>query len=687
MNAKVKIYLEIIPGAAAWATLVQKLNALPANQRSKVILAYLHPDELDVFKGLKAKFTLPVNLLKVGALIEILERTPETIVLPCLVNPKLTHDEFLVFQHTLDMLLKTASVTLETTLPMVAYDGVNDVLHPPIHWPHDAQVNSMMLRQYVTDYHVCDVSPQTLLSRYLAGELSWVLAPDILNIANLHRLREAMFSLVTTHASEVARQLSLSGSLSGNTGASKPLSVLAYLPSRLGFGVLAVLLVLAALASQSALLPLPQWGFWVLVGLVLIGLGAIHARSIGQASQQAQENYNHALLRLIYDVSYLNNADEIVLCAMSTLRRGLSIHVVYGRLDGEHINLMDNVQLSEPDYNSMMDALKSGYVTTPPEEQIHGFIWCPVKAGQMTLGVLGVKHINGHSLYQTYALTDFLRTFTRLLAGAVWRVKLDQEKSEAAFLANRENLRSSLLSSVSHDLQTPLVSVIGGLSTVLMMEKTLPPKARRELLMTAYTEAQRLQRIVQNVLAMAGMESGTMVLRKVLIDVPDMVQMTVARVKRAYPKLSIQVHNTLAGLQLYGDELLLSQVLYNLLENAAKYGPTKQKVVVNLMGNAGSNTLNIAVIDQGQGIPPADLEKVFDKHYRSSLADRKPAGSGLGLAICRAIVEAHGGTITAYARPDKHKGMVFAVMLPAGVVVESESTVINLEEGPPNERT
>lgn len=682
MNAKVKIYLEIIPGAAAWATLVQKLNALPANQRNRVVLAYLHPDELDALKGLKAKFAAPVHVLKTGALIEILERTPETIVLPCLVNQKLTHDEFLVFQHTLDMLLKTASVTLETTLPMVAYDGVNDVLHPPIHWPHDAQVNSMMLRQYVTDYHVCDVPPQTLLGRYLAGELTWALAPDMLNIANLHRLREAMFSLVATHASEVARQLSLSG----NTGATAPLSVWAYLPSRLGCSVLAILLVLAALASHSALLPLPQWGFWVVVGLVLIGLGAIHIRVIGQASQLAQENYNHALLRLIYDVSYLNDADEIVLCAMGTLRRGLSIHVVYGRLDGEHINLMDNVRLSEPDFNSMMDALQSGYVTAPPEEQIHGFIWCPVKAGQVTLGVLGVKHINGHSLYQTYALTEFLRTFTRLLAGAVWRVKLDQEKSEAAFLANRENLRSSLLSSVSHDLQTPLVSVIGGLSTVLMMEKTLPPKARRDLLMTAYTEAQRLQRIVQNVLAMAGMESGTMVLRKVLIDVPDMVQMTVARVKRAYPKLTIQIHDKLLGVQLYGDELLLSQVLYNLLENAAKYGPIKQKVLVNLMGNAGNNTLNIAVIDQGQGIPPADLEKVFDKHYRSSLADSKPAGSGLGLAICRAIVEAHGGTITAYARPDKPKGMVFAVTLPAGVAVESESTVINLEEEHPDER-
>jgi len=519
----------------------------------------------------------------------------------------------------------------------------------------------MMLRQYVTDYHVCDVPPQTLLGRYLAGSIPWPLAPEMLNIGNLHRLREAMFSLVTIHAGDVARQLSLSS----NQGAVPPLSLWAYWPSPLGMGVLVVMLILIALASHSALLPMPQWTFWLLAMGTLVILGLGHIQTIWRASQQAQENYSHALLRLIYDVSYLDEADEIVLTAMSTLRRGLGIQVVYGRVENTHVSLMDEVQLNDSDYNSMQSALQTGYVTAPPTTEVHGYIWCPVQAGQVTLGVLGVKHVNGHSLYQTYALTEFLRTFTRLLAGAVWRVRLDKEKTEAGYLASRESLRSSLLSSVSHDLQTPLVSVIGGLSTLLLMKDKLPQKARQDLLKTAYTEAQRLQRIVQNVLAMASMEAGTMVLRKVAMDVLEMATATAARVQRAYPQLRVQVTETLGPMHVYGDELLLSQVLYNLLENAAKYGPAKQMVEVQLIGDVQHNQMSLHVTDQGPGIAPADLTKIFDKHYRSSLTDRKPAGSGLGLAICRAIVEAHEGTIEARNRPIKGKGMVFTVTLPA----------------------
>lgn len=633
---------------------------LSAHQRERVVLIYSHMSELAALERLRTHCKPPIYLLKADALLDIGAREPELVVLPCLVSPNLGHDDYLLFQHTLDMLLKTTSLTLETTLPMVAYDGVNDVLHPPLHWPHDAHVNSMTLRQYVSDYHVCDTPPQVLLGRYLAGEFHDPLPPDMLKIANLHCLREAMFSLVTIHAGDVARQLSLHG----KTYAPPPLSLWAYCPSPVGFAVVMLVLALGILASRSALLPMPPWFFLALLATTLAALGATHIRTIWHANRQAQENYSHALLRMVYDVSYLNDADDIILTAMSTLRRCLGIHVVYGRVDNTHVSLMDETPLGDADYSRMLASLRDGHVMAPHAPETHGYIWCPVQVGQTTLGILGVKHTNGHRLDQTYALTEFLRTFTRLLASAVWRVRLDKEKTDAAYLASRESLRLSLLSSVSHDLQTPLAGVIGSLSTLLIMKDKLPNKARQNLLSAAYAEARRLQRIVQNVLAMAGMEMGNMVVRNVAMDIVDVVKHTAARVKHAYPKLAIQVEHDLGHLAVLGDELLLSQVFYNLLENAAKYGPPKHKICVNIHENIEKNMVQIDVTDRGPGIAPTDLPKVFDKYYRSLFTDRKHAGSGLGLAICRAIIEAHGGTIHATNRTDGKHGMVFTVLLP-----------------------
>jgi len=684
LSAKVKIYLEIIPGAAAWGTLAQKLNNLPTKLRAGVVLIYNHAEELSYFKGLGAGFATPICLQKKGAVLAILELKPKLLVLPCLVNPMLSHEEYLNYQYTLELLLKNNPFALESTLPMVAYQGVGDVLHPPIHWPREAQVNSMLLRQYVTEYYVCDIPPQTLLNHYVAGELKWPFTKPHgateagLNLANLHRLREAMFGLVTTHAGDVARQLSLNN----HELAAYPLIYSAYLPTPLGWWAVGAIVVLGALASRSVWLPVSPLAFMVILAGLLAGLAWAHVHSIRETSQKAKENYTHALLRLVYDVSYLEKADEIILTAMGILRRGLDIHVVYGRIEHNHVSLMDNVKLSDADFESMTQAVQSGYVTAPPEAETHGYIWCPVQAGQVMLGVLGVRHSDGHSLYQTYALTEFLRTFTRLLAGAVWRVELDKEKTNAAYLANRESLRSSLLASVSHDLKTPLVSVIGGLSSLLVLKDKLTPKDRQELIHTAYTEAQRLQKIVNNVLAMAGMESGTIVLRKTIVDIAETVKSTASRVREAYPGLTIIIKNTLQHIGVKGDELLLSQVMYNLLENAAKYGPKRQRVLVKLSSVHGGQQLLLQVIDHGQGVPAAELSKIFDKFYRSSFADKKQAGSGLGLAICRAIIEAHSGTIEAHSKPDGQTGLMINILLPAiELTIAPEPT----KKAPPHE--
>lgn len=723
IHGKMKIYLEIVPGAGAWETLVRKVNQTPLRHLEGIVPVYVHASELPFFQGLPTSLGAPLDLLEEGALMRILEKEPRLIILPCLVCPDLTHEAHTVFQHALGTLMEN-SLTLETTLPMVAYDGVNDVLNPPINWPRHAQVNGTFLRQYVADYHVCDVPPQTLLSRYLSGDIQWphIVAgkrAEMLNIGNLHRLREAMFSLVTVHAGDVARHLSLAGNDTGKTN--QPPLIWAFRRTEMGWSLLAIFgtglflyapwmagllsttsvaigmtgaaLIIAlhtnALSAVSAsllaltmymgLLLCPLSGStWpqarpdelaMLFGVATLTLIAANLRTLHESRLRVKEEYTRALLRLVYDVSYLTESDDILLAAMATLRRGVGIQVVYGQVDNGRVTLMDNMQLSDSDHENMTTAVQSGHVTAPQPTHTHGFIWCPVQAGHVVLGVLGVKHANGHTMEQTYALTDFLRTFTRLLAGAVWRVKLDKDKTEAAFLANRESLRSSLLASVSHDLKTPLVSVIGGLSTLLMLKDKIPQKERQDLIKAAYQEAQRLHRIVHNVLEMARLESGSVLPLKNPMDMVDLLNTTIARVQQVYPHARLKIIDAQHGFVALGDEILMSQVMYNLLENAAKYGPVLHEISVSLTSNPLQKTIAIQITDQGEGISPADLPHIFDKFYRSSFTDRKQAGSGLGLAICRAMVEAHSGTLEAHNRTDGPSGMVFVITLPAVAVI------------------
>ncbi len=230
---------------------------------------------------------------------------------------------------------------------------------------------------------------------------------------------------------------------------------------------------------------------------------------------------------------------------------------------------------------------------------------------------------------------------------------------------DRENLRSALLASVSHDLKTPLVSVIGSLSTLLFVKDSLGKKERYELILGAYQEAERLHRIVHNVLEMMKLETGELITHKEAMDMLDIVRVAAARVKRTYPSFSLRIDNQLDGLVAWGDELLIGQVMYNLLDNAAKYGRYAAEVKIKMVSDEIRSEIQVLVMNQGQVIAEKERAHIFDKFYRSTFTDAKQAGSGLGLAICKAIVEAHGGTIGVEVRDDGVAGMVFQVSLPA----------------------
>lgn len=258
-----------------------------------------------------------------------------------------------------------------------------------------------------------------------------------------------------------------------------------------------------------------------------------------------------------------------------------------------------------------------------------------------------------------------------IISGLTQRIRNQEAEARAAVLrARTEEIRSSLLGAVSHDLRTPLAAITGAATTLRDRKATLDLPGQAELIDTICQEAERLERLVTNLLDMYRLDSGALQVKRDWVPLEEIVGSALTRVERvlAGREVRIQLPPELPLLPV--DPVLLEQVLINLLENAAKYTPAASPV--DLSARAGPDGgVVVEVADRGPGVPPGAEELVFEKFYRGQSGG--PKGAGLGLAICRGIVRAHGGTIT--AGPRDGGGAVFRIALPGGgraPVVEPE---------------
>ena len=227
---------------------------------------------------------------------------------------------------------------------------------------------------------------------------------------------------------------------------------------------------------------------------------------------------------------------------------------------------------------------------------------------------------------------------------------------------NTERLQAALLNSISHELRTPLVSITGALSTLADAPESLEGRettAWHEMVDTAYEEAQRLNLLVGNLLDMTRLEGGTFHLNLEPGDIQDLVGIALARFAQRHSSHAVLVDlpETLPLVSM--DMTLMTQVVLNLLDNAAKYSP--EEAPIEIQGKQTGNEVVLSILDQGIGIPETDLPKVFDKFYRTPLT-RSISGIGLGLSISKGIVEAHGGHIWAENRPAG--GSVISLAMP-----------------------
>ncbi len=244
---------------------------------------------------------------------------------------------------------------------------------------------------------------------------------------------------------------------------------------------------------------------------------------------------------------------------------------------------------------------------------------------------------------------------------AIERVHLVEDMDRVKRTVETERLRSALLTSISHDLKTPLAAVLGSAETLRSFGRDLDDAQKADLLGAIIAEAERLNRFIANLLDMTKLESGAVTPNLALHDLGEIVGSALQRVSRIVDQHRVEVEIAKDLPMLALDAVLFEQVLFNLLDNAAKYAPAG--TTVRIEGWRDKGTVCLRVLDEGEGIPPSELEQIFDKFYRVQKGDRVKAGTGLGLAISRGFVEAMGGTIVAANRTDR-PGAVFTVALP-----------------------
>jgi two-component system sensor histidine kinase KdpD len=284
-------------------------------------------------------------------------------------------------------------------------------------------------------------------------------------------------------------------------------------------------------------------------------------------------------------------------------------------------------------------------------------MYLPLVGSKGPLGVLAVRPTLATRFLDQEQL-HLLEVLTNQIALALERARLADEAQQAHVSVETERMRNAILSSVSHDLRTPLATITGAASGLLEENDQVGPAARHELAKSIYNEAHRLDRLVRNLLDMTRLESGAVQLQKEWHPVEEIVGAALTRLEGRLSGHQVGTNFPPDLPLVLVDGVLMEQVLINLLENALKFAPSS--TAIELTASASDHELVFGIADRGTGIPPGDEQRIFEKFYRAGPA--REGGVGLGLTICRGIIEAHGGRIWVEKRPGG--GAMFRFTLP-----------------------
>ncbi|MBK8258074.1 MAG: sensor histidine kinase KdpD [Polyangiaceae bacterium] len=311
------------------------------------------------------------------------------------------------------------------------------------------------------------------------------------------------------------------------------------------------------------------------------------------------------------------------------------------------------------------------------------FTCVPLGSSPAVLGVLVVVPPDGRPLPTEERHS--VMAFARQCAVALSRARLAEEAKTSALRARTEELRSSLLSTVSHDLRTPLATITGAATTLRDKTVQLSEDQRSDLLESITDEADRLERLVRNLLEMTRIESGGIEVKREWLPLEEVIGAALTRLESKLASRKVQVILPPDLPLVSVDPLLMEQVFVNLLDNAEKHTPPNSPIEIRAM--EGDGDVTVEVLDRGPGLPRGTESKVFEKFFRGP--SREAFGAGLGLAICKGVADAHGGSIVAENREDG--GAVFRIRLPFSgpppLVPSSRSVLDSTPEAAPESQS
>lgn len=288
-------------------------------------------------------------------------------------------------------------------------------------------------------------------------------------------------------------------------------------------------------------------------------------------------------------------------------------------------------------------------------------LYMPLVSDEQTFGVIAT-HFNHDPKIIDPEKHHLIEAFANLIVLAMKRITLAEASKQTYLLRESERLWLTMFNSLSHDLRTPLASIIGAITGLLEEGELFDTAARNELLRTIEQEALRMNRLVGNLFDMARLQKGILQLKKEWCDMEEIVGIALHDIRRSLGKRPVQIDIEPALPLIEIDMGLIEQVVVNLLDNAIKYSPVETGLT--LKARRSQSELHVSVSDRGEGIPPNEIEAIFDQFYRGQTS-QAVKGTGLGLTICKEIIQLHGGRIWAESEIDHGTTITFALPLSA----------------------
>lgn len=443
------------------------------------------------------------------------------------------------------------------------------------------------------------------------------------------------------------------------------LLTLTILPLFLGFGPVMLAASMSALLWNFLFIPpkftlyieeLEDFLMFIMYFIIAITTGVLTTRIREHENLVIQrEKKTSALYALTKELSASNSLESVIEASIRHLKSFFNSDILFIKLDKERDNL-SSIDLKE-EYLEIINSFFEGKIKTnkytykSKQEEINFY---PIFTTRKILGVIGIKTKDKINLEQETLLENFIYQ----IASALEREFLNDRAKESMILTESDRLYKTLFNSISHELRTPIATIMGATSSLLDEKTSSIPEIRKELTQEIYLAGERLNRLVGNLLDMSRLESGKLQLNLDWHDINDLISKVLSELRKKSSKhlIKLELGDDLPLIKF--DFVLLEQAIFNILINSLHY--TSEGSIIKIKTYSSNKYLIIEILDNGSGLPNDLVDKIFEKFYR--LPGTKTGGTGLGLSIAKGFVEAHKGIIK--AENLENQGLKFMISLP-----------------------